>query len=37
MLFISYLIAFIGGMFFGVLLIALVSANEDKKGGDRNG
>ena len=29
MLFISHLIAFIGGMFFGVLLIALMDAGKD--------
>lgn len=37
MLFLSYLAVFIAGAFFGILLIALMAANDEKKGGDRCG
>ena len=37
MLFISYLAVFFAGMIFGILLIALMAANDDGKGGDQNG
>ena len=37
MLFISYLAVFFAGMLFGILLIALMAANDDNKGGDGSG
>ena len=38
MLFLSYLAVFFAGMIFGILLIALMAANDEQKiGGDRCG